>query len=100
MHLQASGGAGEASESRGEDAELDSLVYVPVTAVPATSDEAVAIPVEYTAGLDDVTLTSLKSHCKYCRGFGDKGLFTDWQLRHEGIYLHALQYEVNKVMII
>ena len=85
-------------EEEGGDADM---LYIPAAADAASSGKAAAagdseLPAEYTAGLDDATIASLKAHCKYCVGLGNRGLFTDVQLRHEGIYLHALQYEVRQ----
>ena len=87
------GAEGDGLEEGGTDADL---TYIPVsTALAAGGSMSDAdTPAEYTGECDASMVASLKAHCKHCRGLGDRGLFSDVQLRHEGIYLHALAYEV------
>ena len=85
----------DGGEEGGTDADV---MFIPHHSAAVSSDAASTEPVhgiaEYTGGHDAAMVASLKLNCKYCRGLGDKGLFSDVQLRHEGIYLHALAYEV------
>jgi hypothetical protein len=87
-----------ASSSVGDDGEEEGGTDEDLLFIPEGSTRHVAapdVPAEFTAGLSDSEVSNLRSHCKYCLGLGHRGLFTDVQLRHTGIYLHALQYEVS-----
>jgi hypothetical protein len=94
-HEAPTGDAGEGGEEEGGTDE--DLLYIPEGCV--AHEDKPSLPAEYTGGLSGAEVDNLKGHCKYCLGLGHRGLFTDVQLRHTGIFLHALQYEVSLQLV-